>query len=135
MDDFNAQIISEFRANGGAVGGQFEGAPLLVLHTTGAKSGKPRIQPLMYQAVGDGFAIFASNAGGPKNPAWYHNLVASPEASIEVGTDTVTVAAHVVDGRARDDIWNRQKADYPFFAEYEQKTRRTIPVIVLERRA
>ncbi len=135
MDDWNAQIIKEFRANGGAVGGQFEGAALLVLHTTGAKSGKPRVHPLMYQAVDGDFAIFASCAGAPNNPAWYHNLVANPEASIEVGAETVAVAARVADGGERDGIWARQKEDYPFFADYEEKTSRTIPVIVLERQA
>ena len=135
MDDWNARIIEEFRANGGVVGGDFEDARLLILHTTGAKSGQPRVQPLMYQAVGDGFAIFASYAGGPRNPGWYHNLVAKPGVSIEVGTGTVEVTARVADGSERDEIWARQKADYPFFAEYEQKTSRTIPVVVLEHRA
>lgn len=135
MDDMNARIMEEFRANGGVVGGDFEGAPLLILHTSGAKSGKPNVQPLMYQAVGDGFAIFASYAGGPRNPGWYHNLVAGPKVSIEVGADTVEVTARVVDGGERDRIWTRQKSDYPFFADYEQQTSRTIPVVVLERRA
>jgi deazaflavin-dependent oxidoreductase (nitroreductase family) len=89
----------------------------------------------MYQAVDGDFAIFASCAGAPNNPAWYHNLVTNPEASIEVGAATVAVAARVADGGERDEIWTQQKKDYPFFAEYEQKTSRTIPVIVLERRA
>ena len=135
MDDWNAPVIAEFRANRGVVGGEFEGAPLLILHTTGAKSGEPRVQPLMYQAVGDDFAIFASYAGGPKNPGWYHNLVANPEASVEVGADTVAVTARVADGAERNQVWNRQVENFPFFAEYQQKTSRTIPVIVLKRRA
>ena len=132
MSDWNTQIIEEFRANGGKVGGQFEGAPLLLLHTTGAKSGQARVNPMMYQADGDNFAVFASKAGAPTNPDWYHNLVANPRASIEVGDTTVNVVARVAEGDDRDRLWSRQKELYPGFADYEAKTTREIPVVVLE---
>ncbi len=132
MSDWNTQIIEEFRANGGKVGGQFEGAPLLLLHTTGAKSGQARVNPMMYQADGDNFAVFASKAGAPTNPDWYHNLMANPRASIEVGDTTVNVVARVAEGDDRDRLWSRQKELYPGFADYEAKTTREIPVVVLE---
>ena len=133
MSDWNAQIIDEFRANRGAVGGPFEGAPLLLLHSIGAKSGRERLHPMMYQAVGDAFAIFASKAGASTNPAWYHNLVANPRASIEVGDETLDVSARVLEREEREPIWTQQKNAYPAFAEYEAKTERVIPVILLER--
>ena len=135
MSDWNAQIIEEFRANEGRVGGMFEGAPLLLLHSTGAKSGETRVSPVMYQSVGDDLAIFASYAGGPNNPAWYHNLLANPEASVEVGTESMEVTARVADDGEREPIWSRQKRDYPGFADYESKTSRTIPVVILEPRS
>jgi deazaflavin-dependent oxidoreductase (nitroreductase family) len=131
MHDFNARIIDEFRANGGKVGGDFEGAPLLLLHSTGAKSGQERISPVMYQAVGDGYAVFGSKCGAPTNPAWVPNLVANPDTTIEVGADTVAVTARVAGGDERDRIWSQQKESFPQFAEYEAKTDRQIPVIVL----
>ena len=134
MSDWNVQIIEEFRANGGEVGGQFAGAPLLLLHSTGAKSGQERVNPMMYQAVADAYAVFASYAGSPKNPAWFHNLMANPDATIEVGADTVDVRARVLDAEERAPIWEKQKADYPGFAGYEAKTDRVIPVVLLERR-
>ena len=134
MSDWNDKIIAEFRVNGGRVGGNFEGAPLLLLHSTGAKSGAERVHPMMYQAVGSAYAVFASKAGADDNPAWYHNLRAHPEASIEVGTQTVPVTARVLDAEEREPIWEKQKQDYPGFAGYEQKTSRTIPVILLEPR-
>src|SRR6202034_3181117 len=92
-EDWNSKIIEEFRANGGKVGGNFEGAPLLLLHTVGAKSGQPRVNPMMYQKVSDGYAVFASYAGAPTNPAWYHNLLAHPQVQAEIGTDTVDLVA------------------------------------------
>ena len=131
--DWNATIIEEFRANGGKVGGQFEGAPLLLLHTTGAKTGRERVSPVMYQAVGEDFAVFASKAGAPTNPDWYHNLLAHPTASVEVGSETFGVTARVADGDERERIWAKQKADYPGFADYERQTDRQIPVVVLSR--
>ena len=130
-DDWNAGIIKEFRENGGKVGGQFEGAPLLILHSTGAKTGRERVNPIMYQAVGDDYAVFASKAGAPTNPDWYHNLKAHPDATVEVGTDTVKVKARVAEGEERERIWSKQKADYPGFAEFEEKTSRQIPVVIL----
>ncbi len=130
--DWNAQIIEEFRANGGKVGGQFEGAPLLLLHSTGAKSGLERVNPMMYQAVGDAYAVFASKAGAPTHPDWFHNLQAHPDAAIEVGSETRPVRARVVEGDERESIWSTQKERYPGFADYETMTDRQIPVVVLE---
>ncbi len=132
VQDRNTQIIDEFRSNGGKVGGQFEGAPLLLLHSTGAKSGKQRVNPLMYLTDGDDFVVFASKAAAPTNPDWYHNIVAFPQASIEVGDRTVNVVARVVDGDTRERLWSRQKELYSGFADYEAKTARQIPVVVLE---
>lgn len=132
MSDWNAQIIEEFRANDGKVGGNFEGAPLLLLHTTGARSGEERIHPMMYQDLGGSVAVFASKAGAPSHPAWYHNLVAHPEVSAEIGTATRTFLARVAEGEERDRIWTRQKQDYPGFAAYEAATDREIPVVVLD---
>jgi deazaflavin-dependent oxidoreductase (nitroreductase family) len=134
MSDWNDKIIAEFRANEGRVGGNFEGAPLLLLHSTGARSGQERVSPMMYQAVGDGFAVFASKAGADTNPDWLHNLKSHPEASVEVGTETVDVTARVLDDEERAPIWELQKARYPGFADYEAKTTRVIPVVMLERR-
>ena len=132
VNEWNRQIVAEFRANEGKVGGQFEGTSLLLLHTVGAKSGAARINPLVYQRVDSGYAIFASYAGAPKNPAWYHNLLANPEVKIEVGADTVPVTARVTEGPERTTIWEKAKRDFPAAAEYEAKTEREIPLIVLE---
>ena len=115
------------------MGGSFEGTPLLLLHHTGARSGEERINPLAYQRVGDSFAVFASKAGAPGNPDWYHNLLAHPDTSVEVGTGTVKVRARVAEPAERDPIWERQKVRSPGFAEYEQKAApRRIPVILLD---
>jgi deazaflavin-dependent oxidoreductase (nitroreductase family) len=135
MTDFNSQIIEEFRANGGKLGGQFEGAPMLLLHSTGAKSGIERVKPVMYRQVGDSFAVFASKGGAPTNPDWYYNLVAHPKTTVEVGSETVPVIAHVADDAERGPIWEAQKRDYPGFADYEKATARQIPVVILERAA
>ena len=134
MSDWNDKIIAEFRANGGKVGGNFEGAPLLLLHSTGARSGQERVSPMMYQAVGDSYAVFASKAGADTNPDWYHNLVAHPEASAEIGTETIQVTARVLDADEREPVWEEQKKRFPGFADYETKTSRVIPVVLLERR-
>jgi deazaflavin-dependent oxidoreductase (nitroreductase family) len=136
FNDFNAKIIEEFRANDGKVGGPFEGAPMLILHTTGAKSGKERVSPLVFQPNGDRWVIFASKGGAPTHPDWYHNLVAHPDGvSIEVGTDTVDVVATVAEGDEHDQLWEAQKAAAPGFAEYEAKAEgRRIPVVILSRR-
>lgn len=133
MSDWNEKIIEEFRANDGRVGGGFEGRPLLLLHHKGARTGTERVSPLMYQQVGDSFAVFASKGGADANPDWFHNLAANPETAIEVGSEKVEVKARVAEGEERNGIWAKQKADYQIFAEYEDKTARDeIPVIVLD---
>lgn len=135
MSDWNRQVIEEFRANDGVVGGTFEGKPLLLLHHRGAKSGTWRVSPLAYYPVDDRrWAIFASRGGAPTNPDWYHNLKAHPEVRIEVGAETVDVTAIEVTGDERQRIFDAHAATWPIFAEYAEKTERTIPVIVLEPR-
>jgi len=133
--DFNRQIIEEFRANEGKVGGPFATTPLLLLHHTGAKSGTERVNPLAYQRLdGDTVAVFASKGGAPTNPDWFYNLVANPEARIEIGTDAYDVLARVATDDERDRIWEAQKRAKPNFADYEKKTGgRVIPVVVLEK--
>jgi deazaflavin-dependent oxidoreductase (nitroreductase family) len=133
MNDWNQQIIAEFRDNAGVVGGMFEGAPMVLLTSTGAKSGQPRVSPLMAQLSGDDIVIFASKGGAPTHPDWYFNLRANPEATLEYGTDTFPVKARVAEGDEREDLWTRQKTAYPQFQGYEDATTRVIPVIVLER--
>ena len=136
MSDWNPNIIEEFRANEGRVGGMFEGAPLLLLHSTGRRSGEERVNPLMYLADGDRWIVFGSKGGHTAHPHWIHNLEANPDATIEVGTETIPVKATVLrEGPERDELFARQVAAYPQFGEYEKKTEghRTIPVIVLER--
>ena len=135
MSDWNANIIDEFRGNEGKLGGMFEGWPMLLLHHAGAKTGTQRVNPLTYQPAGENFAIFASKSGDPKHPDWYHNLLANPDTTVEVGTDTIEVTARVASGDERDGIWSKQKNDRPQFAEYEKTSEgRKIPVIVLEPR-
>ena len=129
--DFNAQIIKEFRANEGRVGGPFEGSTLLLLHHTGAKSGASRVNPVAYLSDDGRYVIFASKAGAPTNPDWYHNLKAHPGTRIEVGTDTVDVVASEATGEERQRLFRAQAERVPQFAEYEKKTTRAIPVIVL----
>jgi deazaflavin-dependent oxidoreductase (nitroreductase family) len=133
-NDFNRQIVEEFRANGGKVGGMFAGRNMLLLTTTGAKSGTRRTTPLVYQPDGDRWLIFASKGGAPTSPAWYHNLVAHPDTTIEVGSETVPVTAKVLRGEERDKFYAKQVEQVPVFGEYQQKTSRTIPVVALERR-
>lgn len=132
VQDWNRKIIEEFRANAGKVGGPFEGATLLLLHSTGAKSGKERVNPLAYQQVNGGYAVFASKRGAPTNPDWYHNLLANPEATVEVGTEKVPVAARVAEGVERERIWAEQVRRAPGFGEYQKNIKRTIPVVILE---
>lgn len=129
--DFNAQIIDEFRANEGRVGGMFENMPLLLLHHTGAKSGTPYVNPLAYLRDGDRYAIFASKGGAPNNPAWYHNVKAHPDVSIEVGTDAVEVRASEAETEERSRLYAAQEQRSAAFTEYQEKAGRTIPVIVL----
>jgi deazaflavin-dependent oxidoreductase (nitroreductase family) len=132
-NDRNQGIIDEFHANAGVVGGFFEGKPILLLHNTGAKSGVERVNPLMYNTDGDRLVIFASKGGAPGHPDWYFNLVANPSAEVEVGTERFPVKATVLTDDERARLWERQKADHPQFADYEAKTDRQIPVIILER--
>ena len=132
MSNWNDQIIEEFRANEGRVGGPFEGAPLLLLHSTGAKSGQERVSPIMYRAVAGGWAVFASKAGADTNPDWFHNLKTNPKANVEIGATTVDVIARVAEGDERNRIWDAQKKEYTGFADYERKTTREIPVVVLQ---
>lgn len=136
MTDFNDQIIAEFRANEGRVGGPFEGAPMVLVHHVGRKSGEERVNPMMYQpGPGDTIYVFASKAGAPENPDWYYNLVAAGHATVEVGTETYAVSVHELDGEARDRVYEVQAGRYPGFAEYAEKTAgiRTIPVLGLTR--
>ena len=133
MNDFNKRIIEEFRANDGKVGGPFEGRPVMLLTTTGAKSGRRFTLPLMYLPDGERLIIFASKAGAPTNPDWYHNLVANPVVTVEAGPETFEANATVVAGDERDQLYAQQVARMPQFGEYERKTTRLIPVIALER--
>lgn len=132
--EWNKQVIKEFRENDGKCGGPFEGSPMILLHTVGAKSGEERINPLMTLPKGDDIVIFASMAGAPRHPDWYHNLVANPEVTVEAGTETKKMRARVAD-RAdhadRDRLYAEQAAAWPQFAEYETKTDRVIPVVIL----
>jgi deazaflavin-dependent oxidoreductase (nitroreductase family) len=132
MADWNSKIIEEFRANEGKVGGPFEGAPLLLLHTVGARTGQQRVNPMMYRPVPGGYAVFASKSGAPTNPDWYHNLLAHPDVEAEIGTETVQFHARVAEGAERDQIWEAHKAANPGFADYEKQTTRQIPVVILE---
>ena len=134
MSDWNVQIIEEFRANEGRVGGQFDGAPLLLLHTVGAKTGHARVNPMMYLYLDGRRFVFASKAGADTDPDWYRNLVAHPEVKLEVGTETYTAQAKPVDRAERDRIYAEQARRYPGFAEYEAKTTRVIPVVELVRK-
>jgi deazaflavin-dependent oxidoreductase (nitroreductase family) len=133
IQDFNQKIIAEFRANQGKVGGQFKGMPLLLLTTKGAKSGVSRTNPLAYLRDGDRYVIIASYAGAPKNPPWYHNLVASPTVRVEVGAESFDARAEVVKEPERSALYQRVEAAMPVFSEYKRKTQRSIPVIALRR--
>lgn len=133
INDFNQKVISEFRANQGKVGGQYANRPLLLLTTTGAKSGKTYTNPLAYTKDGNRFVVIASFGGGPKNPSWYHNLVAHPEVTVEVGSERFQARATVATGEERQRLYDRQAEQMPAFAEYQKKTTRQIPVIVLTR--
>lgn len=133
MTEFNQQVVKEFRENEGRVGGMFEGQPMILVHHTGAKSGVERIAPLVYLSDEGRMFVFASKGGAPTNPDWYHNLVANPRVSVEVGTETFDVVATVITGAERDAIYTKQSTLRPQFAEYQAKTDRVIPVIELAR--
>lgn len=137
-EDWNTKIINEFRANGGKVGGNFEGAPLVLLHHLGRKSGKQNVTPTMYlpdEQDPSTIYVFASKAGAPSNPAWYYNLTAAGRTTVEVGTETYDVSVTEVTGEDRDRIYAEQARRYPGFGEYEEKTAgiRVIPVLALRR--
>ena len=137
MADPNQQVIDEFRANAGRVGGYFEGRTLLLLHHRGAKTGTDLINPVSYHRLSDdSVAVFASKGGAPTNPDWYHNVVANPDVTVELGTETFSATARVAEGAERAAIWEQQKRDWPGFAEYEEKTKgiREIPVVVLDKK-
>jgi deazaflavin-dependent oxidoreductase (nitroreductase family) len=133
-DDFNRGVIEEFRANQGAVGGGFAGAPVVLLTTTGAKSGRERVNPLVALPGEEGVLyVFASKGGAPTNPDWYHNVLAHPEVQVEFGTERFPATATPVTGAERDRIYAEQATRFPAFADYQQKAERTIPVVALRR--
>jgi deazaflavin-dependent oxidoreductase (nitroreductase family) len=132
--DHNTGIIEEFRANQGRVGGYFGGQTLLLLHTVGRRTARPRVNPAVYLRDGDRYVIFATKGGAPSNPHWYHNLMAHPEVEIEVGTETIPVrAVEIQDEREREALYARQVERVPGFAEYPKRSNRRIPIIALER--
>jgi len=134
MNEWNRRTIEEFRANKGKVGGMWEGRPLLLLMTTGAKSGQPRTTPVMYMREGGHLYIFASRGGAPTNPDWYHNLLAHPDVTVEIGDEQFHTIAQPVTGEERDKIYAKWAEMYPQFREYQERTTRKIPVIELEPR-
>ena len=134
LNDWDRQIIEGFRANGGNVGGPFAGVPLLLLTTTGAKSGQQRISPLAYLSEGGRIYVFAGNRGAPTNPSWYHNLVAHPDVTVELGTETMEARATVVDSAEGDRLGRIQLQKIPALAELQAKITRQVPVVLLERK-
>ncbi|HTD49830.1 MAG TPA: nitroreductase family deazaflavin-dependent oxidoreductase [Acidimicrobiia bacterium] len=133
VNDFNRSVIDEFRSNDGKLSGPMEGAPLLLLTTTGAKSGRKHTMPVAYLRDGDRIVVFGSKAGAPTHPAWYHNLIANPTVTVELPGEQFEARAVVTDGEERERLFARQKSAMPGFADYERKTTRVIPVIALER--
>ena len=134
MNDWDRQVIENFRANGGKVRGRGEGRPVLLLTTTGAKSGQRRTHPMMYLHDGDRLLVFASKGGAPTNPDWYHNLLAHPEVTVEVGDETYDAIATPLTGEERDQLYAQWAELYPQFGEYQKNTTRKIPVVALQRR-
>jgi len=133
MFEFNKNVIAEFRSSGGKVGGQFTGAPMILITHTGAKSGKTYTSPLVYSKDGDRFVIIASKAGAPRNPSWYHNLLAHPDVAVEIGTEKFNARVTEAKGAERDRLFAAQAKLMPQFNDYQKKTIRRIPVLVLER--
>lgn len=133
VNDWNAAIISEFRANGGKVGGRFANAPMVLITTRGARTGKLRTNPLVCLTDGDRLVVFASKAGAPTNPDWYHNLRANPDVTVEYGTERFDARAVITEGAERDRLFAEQARRFPMFNDYQTKTKRIIPVIALER--
>ena len=133
-NEFNKKIIDEFHANAGVVGAPFAGMKMILITTKGAKTGQVTTTPLVYSKDGERLVIIASMGGAPKSPAWYHNLVANPEIEVEVGTEKFTVVASEAKGAERDSLFAKQAAVMPVFAEYEKKTTRKIPLMLLTRK-
>jgi deazaflavin-dependent oxidoreductase (nitroreductase family) len=133
MSDYNTQIIEEFRANAGRLGGHWEGRDLLLLTTTGRKSGKAHTTPMVFVREGDRLFVFASKAGAPNHPDWYFNLVADPHVSVEVGAEQYDAVATTLEREERDRVFAEQAARVPAFQEYQDKTERVIPVVALTR--
>ena len=133
QNDRNSLIIQEFRANGGKVGGPFAGRSLLLLHTVGAKSGQPRINPVACIQDGDRLVVIASKGGAPSNPDWYYNLLANPLVSVETGSEEFQARASVAAEPERTRLYAKMVAMMPGFADYERNTRRVIPVVILTR--
>ena len=133
MNDWNRQIIEEFRANTGKVGGRFEGAPMILVHHIGARTGTERVNPMVYFPDGDRLLVVASKGGAPTNPDWYHNLKAHPRTEVEVGTERFPVDVTEVTGDERTEVWERIVTANPGFGEYQRNTERTIPVLALTR--
>ena len=133
MSDFNTQVIEDFRANDGRVGGPFEGAPMVLITTVGRKSGEPRVSPLVYTQDGEALVIAASKAGADEHPAWFLNIEADPKVRVEVGTEAYDSVARVAEGEERDRLYAAHAEAMPNFAEYAKKTSRVIPIVVLER--
>jgi deazaflavin-dependent oxidoreductase (nitroreductase family) len=133
VNGWNEQVIAEFRANGGKVGGMFEGASMILVHHFGAKSGTERVSPMVWFPDGDRILIIASKAGAPTNPDWYHNLKAHPRVTVEVGTETFPVIAEELPRAERDEKWAQITSAAPGFAEYQEKTTRVLPVLALSR--
>ena len=133
FDQMNRAVIDEFRTTGGRAGGMFANSPLILVHHRGARSGTQRIAPLVYLAADDRIFVFASKGGADENPAWYHNLLAHPETTVELGTETFPVVAQELRGHERDHYYAEQSAVQPQFADYQRKTERVIPVIELVR--
>ena len=134
MSDMNKMVIEEFRENGGKVGGYFDNMTLLLLHTTGAKSGEPRVNPTAYIEDGDRLVIVASKAGAPTNPDWYYNLAANPEVSVEAGTEQFDALASVTEEPERTELYDKVASVYSGFDDYRRNTTRVIPVVTLTRR-
>jgi len=132
--DFNVHTIAEFRKNHGKLGGYFEGAPLLLLHTVGRRGGRPHVVPVMYLKDGDRYVVFGSKAGAHTHPDWFHNLKTNPNVQAEIGDEKLDLHAEEIKGHERDVLYKRQATAYPTFAEYERKTKRIIPVIALTKR-
>jgi deazaflavin-dependent oxidoreductase (nitroreductase family) len=133
MSDFNRQVVEEFRANGGKVGGNFGKSTLLLLTTTGAKTGQPRIAPLGYIKDGDRYVVLASNLGAPNHPDWYHNLVAHPDVTVEAGTERFAARATTAEGAERERLVAYLATAMPFLADHQARTTRQIPIVLLER--